>query len=163
METARSQTVSELGLGTAPIVYVSHNTQALFAFYIMKIRGVSAVAVTAPDETFFANFSASDIQVTLRWRNMTVPGPFCQKFFGHYAPYLRFHCQTWRQGNFITDEKLFIFMQPPVTCRIDTSFEALIFKLNVFKVHRVWMLDQAGRPIKVISMTDVMKKIAGID
>ena len=48
-------------------------------------------------------------------------------------------------------------LHAPIVVRAETSFETIVLKLAVTKVHRVWVVDDYERPIGIVSLTDVMR------
>jgi len=44
---------------------------------------------------------------------------------------------------------------PPLSAKPKTTIETVIFKLAATRVHRLWVVDEYGRPTGVISLTDV--------
>jgi CBS-domain-containing membrane protein len=44
----------------------------------------------------------------------------------------------------------------PVTCHSHDVLEEVMLKAVTAKVHRVWMIDAAGKPTSVVSLSDII-------
>ena len=130
---------------------MSIHAPAITAFYLMHVHKVSAVAITDAEGTLVANLSASDIRVsTIRIHKPTLQG-FDATHFGELVE----PCSTYLT-------KKYGKITPPITCEKKNSFESVVTRLAQNRIHRMWIVDEKGCPTGVISLTDVMKKIADI-
>jgi len=128
------KTVEELSLGTRYPIQMSIDALAIQAFYLMYFHKVSAVAIVGKTGNLVANLSASDIK-----------GLKHDNFSRLLLPVMEFLKGT-------TSKKC-----APITCRLFSSIETVILKLSLFRIHRLWIVDEKENPIGVISLTDIMK------
>jgi len=129
------RTVEKLNLGSRGAVMAPINIPAIHAFYLMDKHKVSAVAVVNPaNGVLLANLSVADIRGLSENKFQTLLGPIHHFFLAS-------------KGTIV----------PPVTCSLNTDFGSVVRKIVYFRIHRVWITDTAGKPIGVISLTDVMK------
>jgi len=129
--------VDQLHLGTKNVIAMSTNAQAIHAFYLMYTHKVSAVAIVSPSGSLVANLSASDIR-----------GLEQQHFESLLLPVTQYIIN--QRGK----------PKAPITCTINTDFQTVLMKMILFRIHRIWIVDEDDRPIGVISQTDVMKKLS---
>jgi len=137
--TFGQKTVEELKLGNREVISMSVNAQAIQAFYLMHVNKVSAVAIVDEKGTLVANLSASDI------RGLT------PKLF----PALVKPCTNYLIGRYG-------HVKSPITCRLTSSLQSVIMKLSLYRLHRLWIVDEKEKPIGLITLTDVMKMISEI-
>jgi CBS-domain-containing membrane protein len=135
------KTIEELHLGTSPsVITMSTNAQAIHAIYLMFFNNVSAVAITDENGRLVANFSASELrgiaQDNFHWLLYPI-NDFLRKI-----------------GSRASDKLSF-----PLTCRKGTKIEDAINMLGTYRVHRLWIVDDQGRPEGVLSLTDVMRML----
>jgi CBS domain-containing protein len=133
------KTVEELHLGVRNVLRVTMDTQVIKAFELMKNNKVSAVAVVdnVIENNLIGNLSASDIrgvQVTI--------------FSSLMLPLVQFFAMN--PGMF----------KPPMTCKLSTTVETIVTKMVLFRMHRVWIVDNKDVPIGVISLTDIMQLLS---
>jgi len=133
----KERTVRQLNLGNqSSVIAMSTNAQAIHAYYLMFFHKVSAVAITLPQGQLVGNLSASDIR-----------GLNAASFPSLLQPVTEY--LSGREG-----------VKPPATCTLDTSLEAVLLKLSLHRVHRLWIVNDRDEPIGVISFTDVMTTLA---
>jgi CBS-domain-containing membrane protein len=129
------RTVGDLKLGTrGTVMSMAHTAQAIHAFYLMYFHKVMGVAIVLPDGTLLGNISASDI------RGLTP-----QQFSSLLLPVTEY--LQHQQGQ----------MKPPFTVTLSSTFETVIQKLALYRVHRLWIVNEKDQPIGVVSLTDIMK------
>jgi len=131
------KTVEQLSLGTDTVICMSQHACAIHAFYLMSFNKVTAVAVVDSDEKLVANISASDI------RGLTQ-----EKFGMLLLPITEFFAK-------LTGAKF----KSALSVKKTSKLSDVIHLLMTYKVHRVWLVDDAERPIGLISITDVMKML----
>ncbi|GAM27507.1 hypothetical protein SAMD00019534_106830, partial [Acytostelium subglobosum LB1] len=131
-------------LGTSEVIGVTEESAVLDAFKIMKEKKISAVAVIIEDGTIVGNISASDIKMI---------GPE-----GTFASRLQLTVRTFL--NMIPkDPTENEHLSSVVQVQGSTTFEDLLEKYLLTKVHRVYMLDDNKRASRIISQGDVLKCI----
>jgi len=105
----------------------------------MFYHKVSAVAIVDESEQLVLNLSASEIR-----------GLDHKNFDALLLPITEFmHKMKLIPSAFS--------LRPPLTCLPTTTLETAIFRLATYRVHRLWIVDEQGRPVGVLSLTDIMK------
>jgi len=130
-------TINQLDLGTKNVITMSANAQAIHAFYLMYAHKVSAVAIVNSLGSMIANLSASDIR-----------GLEQQHFESLLLPVTQYISNQMGK------------VKAPITCSLNTDFQTVLLKMSLFRIHRIWIVDENDKPIGVISQTDVMKKLS---
>jgi len=134
--------IKNLGLGyETNVITMSYSAQAIHAFWLMYFNKVHGVAITDHNGKLIANLSASDIRGIGHGR---------KKFSALLLPIPQFFRE-------------FRIQTTPLICTPDTTFGSIIMKLGFYRVHRLWVVDAADKPIGLISLTDVMKFLASFE
>jgi len=128
------KTVGELNLGTKSVITMSVHSQMIHAYWNMAFHKVSAVAIIDSSGKLVANLSASDIR-GIKQGNYPA-------LLANISEYFSFK----KKG----------MLKAPITCSLGTSLETLLLLISMFRVHRVWIVNDKSEPIGVISLTDVM-------
>eukprot|EP01098_Paradermamoeba_levis_P003107 TRINITY_DN1448_c0_g1_i1.p1 TRINITY_DN1448_c0_g1~~TRINITY_DN1448_c0_g1_i1.p1 ORF type:complete len:360 (+),score=102.24 TRINITY_DN1448_c0_g1_i1:89-1081(+) len=124
--------LSELGFANKKIVTVLEDVSAVHAFHLMKENRVSAVGVVNHSGQLIANISISDL------RGLTVDN---------------FASLTLSVSEYLNQFKE---KKPLAILKEDSTLQEAILKLSSLKVHRLWVLDDLGRPAGLVSLTDVI-------
>jgi len=133
------KTVSDLKLAHEldSVVTMSDKAMAIHAFYLMYYNKVSAVAIVNSEGTLVANISASDLRGLSNSSVATLFLPVCDYLIkAHDLP------------------------KYPMTCKYYTRLDMVLVRMGIFRVHRLWLVDDFERPIGLISLSDIMKRIA---
>jgi CBS domain-containing protein len=48
----------------------------------------------------------------------------------------------------------------PIAVTLATPLSVALWKLGLYRVHRVWVVDSSQRPVAVLSLTDVCRILA---
>ncbi len=62
------------------------------------------------------------------------------------------------------DLLLFCFQDPsarPISCKIDDTLPEVVNKLTEKHVHRIFVVDEAGLPVGVLSLCDIVGALRG--
>lgn len=139
------KTLTELGLiqGEDKIVSVTDDTVAIDAFILMHEQGLSDVAVVNSRGVFQGCLSASDLKLIKDY-----------KFRSLLLPVMDF-VRAVRQ------EEGRIFKNFLVHCSPDTSLAEVIRRLAKELVHRVFVVNDAMKPVGVVSITDISRIVSG--
>jgi CBS domain-containing protein len=110
---------------------------ALDGFRKMYIQGVSSVAVVSVvDGHLVANLSASDVRGVTSENVRDVQEPVMSFLTRHYQkPY------------------------HPVTSYASEKLYDVVLKMITAKVHRVWVVDAAYKPIGIVTISDILSKM----
>jgi CBS domain-containing protein len=52
-------------------------------------------------------------------------------------------------------------MHPAITCSKGTTLERVIRKLDTSRIHRIYIKDDDNRPVRVVSLRDVLAVVVG--
>jgi len=129
--------IRDLSFGKDEVVSVHTSCTAFNAFYKMLKSAVSGVAIIDDEGLLVANISVSDLR--------GFSGAISSDLFLPVLGYLKKNVPTFKTRF------------PPATVTLEDTFETLVMKLAVMRLHRLWIEDQQGKPIGVISLTDVLK------
>eukprot|EP00002_Diphylleia_rotans_P025954 TRINITY_DN5150_c0_g1_i1.p1 TRINITY_DN5150_c0_g1~~TRINITY_DN5150_c0_g1_i1.p1 ORF type:complete len:327 (+),score=68.45 TRINITY_DN5150_c0_g1_i1:106-1086(+) len=136
--TFSRMTMQDLWVDTKNVITINHKRQAIYALFVMMEYKVSAVAVVDDEGRFVANLSGSDLKG------------------------LTEECFGWLICSVIDFLKQMNgTIRLPITCTATTTIAAAIAQLATSNIHRLWMVDGSGRPIGVLSMTDIFHHIVG--
>jgi len=137
-------TVKEMHLGLEKRIITCHQSaKAIKAFKLMDEHKVSAVGVVDDRGRLVGNLSASD----LKGQGIADWGQGADPFGTLQMPVMSF-LQQGGMTHF-----------PVGSCTSDTTFNFLLLKVMALRVHRLWVVDKKGKPISVISLTDVMQAL----
>jgi len=126
--------IAQAGLPPLGVVSVGDDLNIVDCLKFMVEHKLSAVPVVDKNGRMVANFSATDL-LGLNESNFSLLQLSVKKFlFSVHG-----------------------FPKPPVVCTTADTVEAVLLKLEVHKVHRVYIVDNSMRPTGVISMTDIMR------
>jgi len=131
--------VSELKLGTSPVISISAKAPAIAAFKMMSQHGISGMAVVDDDGVLIGNISASDIKLFLdlpRAKVMQLP---VQEFVNR----IRRHTPSAKTRI------------PVVAVPDSATLGKVIAKFAATRLHRVFVVaDQ--KPVACISLRDIL-------
>lgn len=143
------KTITELGIGTEGVFTVPHDMRVVKLLQKLVLLKLSAVPVIDGHGKIVANFSVSNLK-GLRKRqfpDLLLPVlEFLTKQVVEDAPYIT------KLPSHLKEKSLL-----PLICRADSTLEYCLFKLVATRTHRLWCVDGDGHPLKVVSLTDVMK------
>ena len=138
MPSLTAISVSKAGLGSAPVVKCHADTPALLAFEMLDNKGRFGMAVIGQDDALVSQTSVDDLKL---WLNM----PSSELLD---LPILKF-LQKIREQD--------LDIQVPVlSCSEKDSLAFMIQKLDATRSHRIYVVDAHFRPMKVVSLTDVV-------
>lgn len=132
----RSARVGDLMLGTSPVACVSADTPALDAFRAMFDGRVSAAGILSPAGTLIGNLSVSDLRGLLPHQYGRLALPVVSYVAEQHA------------------ESLILVAVAPTS----TLFSVLDRMVHA-RVHHVYVVDDDGRPIRMITPTDILRLV----
>lgn len=137
-------------LGLVPSIPLHHNVAvvnatdvAIVSFHKLHEHKISAAPVIDARGVFVGTISASD----LKGLTHEVFGALLQ----HTSTFVDLHSyygHTLKSGQ--------------VVCYPSDSMSKVINLVTKFRVHRVWVVDPANRPIGVVTLTDICKVVSGL-
>jgi len=132
----RSARVGDLMLGASPVACVRADTPALDAFRAMFDGHVSAAGILSPAGTLIGNLSISDLRGLLPHQYGRLALPVVQYVAEQHA------------------ESLILVAVAPTS----TLFSVLDRMVHA-RVHHVYVVDDEGRPICMITPTDILRLV----
>ena len=133
------KSVSELHLGTAPVLTVVDSDSAFSAFTKLDSSARSGLGVVDHSGALIANTSGSDIKLFL------------------------LHHESLKQPiiEFLNKiRRLDLNTRAPIfTCKQEDTALKVIAKLSATKAHRIFIVDDDDKPVRVVSLTDVIRLV----
>jgi len=133
--------LNNLSIGREPVLAVLSTTAAIETFRLMDNKHISGVAVVDEKGCVIANTSSRDLKNFVKSpRRSTLLLPIAQ---------------------FLEEVRKDGLVEAPVVCCSpeDTLAHAMV-AIATTNVHRVYVVDAAKKPLRVITLTDVMKYIS---
>jgi CBS domain-containing protein len=130
-------TLDQLHMGHARdggVAQVTRSVPTVEALMFMTSRGVSSVAVVDDSGCLWGNLSASDLR-GIAGSDLQLLARPVEEFLSMSIP---------RRGGAL------------VTVTADSTLRTAVCRLAASHVHRVYMVDKAGRPVGIITCTDVL-------
>ncbi|KAI9248573.1 hypothetical protein BDA99DRAFT_446229 [Phascolomyces articulosus] len=146
IEKLYGQTLRQLGLGETEVISAGSDARVLDALSLMSKNGVSSVAVVGSNGVALGNISMTDIKHVMKDFKHNLLWTTCFQFVSMVRT---------EQGIEDGQDRLPVF-----DVRLDTRLGFTIAKLLATRSHRVWVTDDMGRPIGVVSLTDVSRILA---
>jgi 5'-AMP-activated protein kinase, regulatory gamma subunit len=108
---------------------------------LMEKNHVSGLAVVDEDGCIIANFSTHDFSKMMASSGAIAPPEL----------FLPMHVFLLQQAQLVPS-------RAPVTCRKTDSLVSVVTKLALYRVHRVWVVDEENKPIGVITPFEVLRQ-----
>eukprot|EP01111_Echinosteliopsis_oligospora_P012990 TRINITY_DN454_c0_g1_i1.p1 TRINITY_DN454_c0_g1~~TRINITY_DN454_c0_g1_i1.p1 ORF type:complete len:312 (-),score=63.61 TRINITY_DN454_c0_g1_i1:155-1090(-) len=131
--------IANCHIGTSPVITVSKETRAIDVFRLMDHHMRSGVAVTDSSGTLVGNTSGYDLKLFIQTPSVKVL----------QLPIMQFL-------NEIRSDNIDI-CTPVITCHTHDNLALLISKLVATKVHRVFIVEDDFKPLRVVSVVDILK------
>uniref|UniRef100_A0A6B2LFH8 CBS domain-containing protein n=1 Tax=Arcella intermedia TaxID=1963864 RepID=A0A6B2LFH8_9EUKA len=132
-----AKNLTELGIKPKSVVSITAETSALEGFKTMTLEKVPAVAVLDANKKLVGNLSASDLRgITTRK---------LKKVLSPVMDFLR---------------SIHGFVRDPIAITMNTTLDQAINHFVSAGVHRLWITNDNGEVIGVLSLTDVIKIFA---
>jgi len=131
--------VGELNVGSQPVLAVKKDAKAIDVFRLMDQHQRSGVAVVDDSGVLVGNTSGNDLKLFIKTPSMSAL----------QVPITQFLNQIRNLNIDITVPVISIVPEDP--------FSLVVSKLAATRVHRVFMVDAKYHPIKVVSITDVLR------
>lgn len=152
-ESWGTKKLSDIGLPSMTpdhIVKVYEEEPVLQAFKLMRKKRIGAIPVVESDgRKAIGNISLRDVQFLLTapeiyrdYRSITA-----KNFLTSVRSYLKEHCETSPMLNGM------------ITCTKDHTIKELILKLDSQKIHRAYVVDDAGNLEGVITLRDIISRL----
>jgi len=138
-------TLSELGFKPKHVYAVKETDIAIEAFKLMSEHKITGVPIVDSEGEIITNVSSRDL------RNVLTDNTFFEKL-------------QYPVEKFVSDLKSKTFMHnaetmyPKICCKFTNTFVEVLHKLAATKIHRIYVVDNAEKPIGVISLDDIVSK-----
>jgi CBS-domain-containing membrane protein len=139
LPTLGSLSVKDSNIGSAPVIKCNAQSSAVSAFDVLDTTGRFGMAVTGEGEAIVTQTSAHDLKLWLKNPSSDLLNQPIMKFL-----------QVIRSQD--------IDIQVPVlSAQEKDTLSFIIQKLEATRQHRIYIVDGSYRPIKVISLSDLLK------
>jgi len=118
------------------LLYIKEDEPIEKAFDIMNKYNVHGVPVLNHDGVIIGNISVSDMKHVIKWE-LAVLKSTAKDYFHSLNP----------------------DRHPLVTCTSSTKFSEIISQLVKTKVHRTYVVDKDGKPVDIITLTNILDAI----
>ncbi|KAF9115613.1 cell separation during budding [Mortierella sp. AM989] len=146
LQPVMEQTIEQLGLSGSKVLSVSGNAQVLEALMIMSKHSVTSLAVLDDQGVLLGNISMTDIQHIMKDLRTSWLWFNCFKFVSSIR----------RKRGVETGEDQY----PVLDVTLKSTFGYTIAKLQATKVHRLWIVNDMGLVVGVVSLTDVFRVLS---
>jgi CBS domain-containing protein len=147
-------TLRELGLGFKKIYAVHEDQLAYKAFRTMINRNLSCLAVVDSDNRLVGNLSVTDFKLagyhSQYWNYLGYP---VKEYLSQLSKKSKVHIRHRIFYNSDDPRQVIVAVKPD-----DTLMTAVKY-LTFFRVHRIYIVDDAHRPLGMISITDILKEL----
>jgi len=146
------------GIALKDVEHVSHSDTTLTAFKIMKEKHVSSVAIMDDHKCIVGCISVNDLKhlrIDMNWFDqLNCPVEF-------YMAKINKSCTdevTAKESELrsLLSEKL---NRPVITCSLADSLAGVISIIDHYNIHRVFVEEENGEPIGVLSLCDILEAI----
>jgi len=152
-----SQSIAELNLGLKRVISIDEKDMAINAFKLMNEKKISAVAVVDESGVLIGNISANDLKLV----------GYNLEYFSYLSRPTREYLLWVNDQSSKTSIRSQILLQEKqsdrdllaITCNVDNTLAFVIKSLNLYHVHRLYIIDKDRRPIGVISIHDILEKL----
>lgn len=128
--------IRELNMDNGPVISVTNDVTLMKAFSMIVKHNVSGIAVLDLKGTLINNLSASDLKGITETTFFKLEAPIHQVLMGN-------------------PDKL-----PPVTCSPHSTLAQALGKMEKTGVHRIFVVDDSGHPLNVITVTSILQLFA---
>eukprot|EP01137_Pigoraptor_chileana_P022514 Opistho-2@7014 len=138
-----NKTIGDLGFAPRDVLVVKEDDLTADACDLMDRKHIAAVGVVDGDGRLVNNFSASDLR-GLRTGQIGTHLQMSVKEFLEYSP---LHKRKMDAHN------------KPLTVKSTDKFGDVLRKIVVAGVHRLYVTDDAERPVGLVSLTDILRAV----
>lgn len=138
-QSVARKTLRELGMGTPARVWKVTKDQPLKrAFLMIRDYNISAVPIVDEHGAIRGNVSARDVRLIVQ----------SSKIYKLLNMPLRVYLDVVSEG----------VENSAITCSPDDTLEEIIRRMVASRIHRIYVVDEKNRPIRVISLRNVLRK-----
>jgi CBS-domain-containing membrane protein len=171
LQAFTNQRISTLHMGTSPVVTCPYDMKVLDCARVLSRRKLSAVAIIDAQGVLVANFSCHDLQA---WTKLILASKTASTdeddskrkrsvllnqgvydFLVRQSPEMRGNSSSLKTQPYTpTDCSLEV-----VTVSNRDTIGTTLEKLAMYKLHRVFRVDDVRKPVEVISLTDLLTSL----
>ncbi|OZJ03288.1 hypothetical protein BZG36_03753 [Bifiguratus adelaidae] len=141
-----NRTLKDLGLGTTPVMSVPSDTMVVNALEVINSKKISSLAVVNPNGVMVGNISMTDVKYIVK---------------SHHHSHLFLTCfQLVSKVRFDKGVEDGQDTYPVFDVKPESTLGYAMAKLIATKAHRVWVTDREGKPMGLVSLTDVLGVLA---
>ncbi|KAI8601620.1 hypothetical protein EDD21DRAFT_429061 [Dissophora ornata] len=146
LQPVMQQTLQQLGLASSKVLYVNGDAQVLEALIMMSKHSVSSLAILDDQGILLGNVSMTDIQHIMKDLKTSWLWLSCFQFVARIR-----QLQGVERGE---DQ------YPVLDVSATSTFGYALSKLQATRVHRLWVVNDMGLVVGVVSLTDVFKLLS---
>ena len=135
------QSIHSLSLGLCKVISITTEATAWTAFKLLEVSGVSGLAVVDSNGKLVGNTSAKDLKLFMLDRGSLSLDMAIMEYLS-----------SIRQRELVSNE-----VHPSCSVTLSSSIGHVIELMSATKYHRVFVVDIEGRPIGVLSVTDILR------
>ncbi|EDQ91682.1 uncharacterized protein MONBRDRAFT_31131 [Monosiga brevicollis MX1] len=136
-----ARTLEQCHLTTpSDLVTIPRSVRTIDAFKMLRDKEVSAAPVVAENGAIIGNLSVRDIRGALTGKRVFAA------LHKSVTEYIACNAPDRERSE----------MLPAITCSSQTTLGEVISKLAVSRIHRVYVVDASGLPIRTITLSDVL-------
>lgn len=168
-----SESILSLNLANQAVECVEPQTSAIRAMQMMKDKGVSSLGVVNHEGKLIGNFSASDFRSLQSEHFGSLALPLAEFLaLSHRTEFVwhsehptsdaahKFATDPIRRGRpHVAGEEV---GQALILVAPSETFGSLIVKFATNRVHRVYIVDEDEKPVGIVTLTDVLIKVADL-
>jgi len=136
--------ISNLEIGTSQVIVLPEEKTSYEAFKLMIDKKISGLGVVNSNGKLIGNLSISDIKV--------LGNDF--QFFQLLSKPLNSFLGVVRAGD---PYRTIPNIEDPVVCKEDDTLETVVNRLTYFKIHRLYVVNEDGQPLRIISIQDILQ------
>ena len=134
------QSIASLSLGLCQVISITTEATAWTAFKLLEVSNVSGVAVVDANGKLVGNTSAKDLKLFMLDRGNLSLDQLIMEYLS-----------AIRQRELVNE------VHPSCSVTVSASIGHVIELMHATKYHRVFVVDKEGRPIGVLSVTDILR------
>ena len=134
------QSIASLSLGLCQVISITTEATAWTAFKLLEVSNVSGVAVVDANGKLVGNTSAKDLKLFMLDRGNLSLDQLIMEYLS-----------AIRQRELVNE------VHPSCSVTLSASIGHVIELMHATKYHRVFVVDREGRPVGVLSVTDILR------
>jgi len=137
-------TIAQLGWGRGEVVQISKGMPALHAVQLLAENAVHGIAIVDEMNRLVGNFSSTDLQTITEDKFQHLALPVEQFMDMAFSQQAQMKCPLYSS-------------RAPIACDASSTLEAVLLRMALERVHRVYVVEPNMVLLGVISLTDVIQ------